>query len=239
MVQTSKQRSVDQLASTDAVTAWLEGLGARHSEQEATLIWQAIELAREAHKGQQRASGEPYVNHVIAVADILVNLHLDADAIIAAILHDVVEDSDYTLDYLSERFGHTVANLVDGVTKMKIIDRGARPVGDKAIMQAESLRKLLLAMAEDVRVVLIKLADRLHNMRTLKYLPESKQLRIARETLDIYAPLANRWVFGKSNGNWRICPSVIWIRMPISRWPSFSMNAGLIVSSTSIMPSRS
>ena len=192
MVQTKLQQTADKLTSSNAVTAWLENLGARHSEQEAILIWQAIELAKEAHKGQLRASGEPYVNHVIAVADILVNLHLDADAIIAAILHDVVEDSDYTLDDLGERFGHIVASLVDGVTKMKIIDRGARPVGDKAILQAESLRKLLLAMAEDVRVVLIKLADRLHNMRTLKYLPESKQLRIARETLDIYAPLANR-----------------------------------------------
>lgn len=192
MVQTSTHQTAEQLASTDAVTAWLEELGARHTEQEARLIWQAIELAKEAHKDQQRASGEPYVNHVIAVADILVNLHLDADAITAAILHDVVEDSDYTLDDLSERFGHTVATLVDGVTKMKIIDRGARPSGSKAVLQAESLRKLLLAMAEDVRVVLIKLADRLHNMRTLKYLHESKQLRIARETLDIYAPLANR-----------------------------------------------
>ncbi len=192
MVQTSIQQTADQLTSTDAVTAWLEGLGAKHSESEAMLIWQAIELAKQAHEGQQRASGEPYVNHVVAVADILVNLHLDADAIVAAILHDVVEDSNYTLDYLSEQFGHVVANLVDGVTKMKIIDHGTMADGDEAIMQAESLRKLLLAMAEDVRVVLIKLADRLHNMRTLKYLPESKQLRIARETLDIYAPLANR-----------------------------------------------
>ncbi len=192
MVQTSIQQSAEQLASTDAVQSWLEGLGARHSSEEAGLIWQAIELAKEAHKGQQRASGEPYVNHVIAVADILVGMHLDAEAITAAILHDVVEDSTYTLQDLSDRFGPSVAGLVDGVTKMKIIDRGATPVGDTAVLQAESLRKLLLAMAEDVRVVLIKLADRLHNMRTLKYLPESKQLRIARETLDIYAPLANR-----------------------------------------------
>ncbi|MDH5444672.1 MAG: GTP diphosphokinase [Gammaproteobacteria bacterium] len=192
MVQLTNLKTAEQLASTDAVANWLAELGLPQTEQESEQIWQAIELAKEAHKGQKRASGEPYVNHVVAVADILASLHLDAEAIIAAILHDVVEDSEFTLEDLSKRFGANVAGLVDGVTKMKIIDRGAESRGDKAVLQAENLRKLLLAMAEDVRVVLIKLADRLHNMRTLKYLPESKQLRIARETLDIYAPLANR-----------------------------------------------
>jgi len=192
MVQTIRQPTVADLGTTDAVATWLTAIDTERQPGDAQRIFQAIELARKAHEGQLRASGEPYINHAIAVADILVNLGLDTEAIIASILHDVVEDSSLTLEHLREQFGEPVAHLVDGVTKMKVIDLGARASGKKESLQAESLRKLLLAMAEDVRVVLIKLADRLHNMRTLKYLPETKQLRIARETLDIYAPLANR-----------------------------------------------
>jgi len=150
-------------------------------------------MAEKAHQGQVRASGEPYVNHVVAVADILVNLHLDYESVAAAFLHDVVEDSDITLGDIRQQFGDSIAELVDGVTKMHAIDMQVdqyRHQHDQ--VQAESLRKLLLAMAKDVRVVLIKLADRLHNMRTLKFLASDKQRRIAQETIDIYAPLANR-----------------------------------------------
>ena len=192
MVQTSIQLTADELNSADAVEQWLASLGQKNSAEEAETIWQALKLAKQAHAGQVRASGEPYLNHAIAVADILVQLRLDSSAITAAILHDVVEDSSVSLDDIEQQFGKDVTQLVDGVTKMRIIDLGARPDDNKENLQAESLRKLLLAMAEDVRVVLIKLADRLHNMRTLKHLPESKRLRISRETLDIYAPLANR-----------------------------------------------
>lgn len=192
MVQTSAQLNANDLSSSDAVGSWLDSLGQKTTPAEAETIWQAIQLAREAHDGQFRASGEPYLSHSVAVADILVQLRLDSSAIIAAILHDVVEDSTISLQSIEQQFGQDVAQLVDGVTKMRVIELGSRPDGKKEALQAESLRKLLLAMAEDVRVVLIKLADRLHNMRTLKHLSEAKQLRIARETLDIYAPLANR-----------------------------------------------
>ncbi|MDH5408577.1 MAG: GTP diphosphokinase [Gammaproteobacteria bacterium] len=202
MVQTNAQLTADELNNADAVGQWLASLGQKHTPEESETIWQAVKLARSAHEGQLRASGEPYLNHAIAVADILVQLRMDSSAITAAILHDVVEDSSISLEDIEQQFGHDVAQLVDGVTKMRIIDLGARPDDHKENLQAESLRKLLLAMAEDVRVVLIKLADRLHNMRTLKHLPESKRLRIARETLDIYAPLANR--LGIWNIKWEL-----------------------------------
>ena len=153
----------------------------------------AIELADQAHAGQTRASGEPYISHTVAVAEILAGLRLDSETLIAAILHDTVEDTALTLEEIEAAFGAGVARLVNGVTKMNVIDQQALDgEGVREQLHSESLRKMLLAMAEDVRVVLIKLADRLHNMRTLKYLPEAKQRRIARETLDIYAPLANR-----------------------------------------------
>ncbi len=153
----------------------------------------AIELADQAHAGQTRASGEPYISHTVAVAEILAGLRLDSETLIAAILHDTVEDTALTLEEIEAAFGAGVARLVNGVTKMNVIDHQALDgEGVREQLHSESLRKMLLAMAEDVRVVLIKLADRLHNMRTLKYLPEDKQRRIARETLDIYAPLANR-----------------------------------------------
>ncbi|SCZ67739.1 GTP diphosphokinase [Thiohalomonas denitrificans] len=174
--------------------AWIARIGHRHSGNELEVIRRAVGLARRAHKEQIRASGEPYLTHVIAVADILAGLNLDHESLGAAILHDSVEDSDLTLEEIAETCGPGVAHLVDGVTKMRIIGDYQKELGDssKESARAESLRKLLLAMAEDVRVVLIKLADRLHNMRTLKHLPEEKQRRIARETMDIYAPLANR-----------------------------------------------
>lgn len=178
-----------------AVVAWLAHLAEGRSEQEMALLKRAIDLAGRAHDGQLRASGEPYINHALQVADILVGLRLDPESLAAAILHDVVEDTPVTLAEVEAACGANVARMVDGVTKMGAIRDYQQELADrgrKEPVNAESLRKLLLAMAEDVRVVLIKLADRLNNMRTLKHLPEEKQRRIARETLDIYAPLANR-----------------------------------------------
>ncbi|MDB4409893.1 GTP diphosphokinase [Gammaproteobacteria bacterium] len=163
-------------------------------DAEKRILEKAADWASSAHRDQQRASGEPYYSHVQAVAEILASLNLDYETLAAAILHDVVEDTDITLDDVSQEFGPVIARLVDGVTKMERIGEFQQLdyEGRGGHAQAESLRKLLLAMADDVRVVLIKLADRLHNMRTLQHLGEEKQRRIARETQDIYAPLANR-----------------------------------------------
>jgi len=150
-------------------------------------IEEAYEVARAAHAGQYRQSGEPYITHPLAVAKILAEWHLDPQALMAALLHDVVEDTPTTKTEISKRFGKPVAELVDGVSKIDRIDFATLQHA-----QAENFRKMLLAMARDVRVILIKLADRLHNMRTLQAVPAEKQERIARETLDIYAPIANR-----------------------------------------------
>ena len=159
----------------------------------AQLVRRAYERAMQAHAGQARASGESYIQHPLAVASILADLRLDPATIAAALLHDVVEDTTITLDDIRQEFGEEVARLVDGVTKLENINQ-LRNMGrpDLEEEQAENLRKIFLAMVDDVRVVLIKLADRLHNMRTLGALPEHKRRRIAKETLEIYAPLANR-----------------------------------------------
>jgi GTP pyrophosphokinase len=150
-------------------------------------IQRAIDFAIEAHGDQPRASGEPFVTHPIASAIILAELGIDPIAIQAAVLHDVPEDTEYSLSDVEERFGGEVAQLVDGVTKL-----GKFSTLSHEQQQAENIRKMFLAMAEDIRVVLIKLGDRLHNMRTLSALPPEKQVRIARQTLEIYAPLAER-----------------------------------------------
>jgi GTP pyrophosphokinase len=150
-------------------------------------ISQAYEFSAKAHQGQQRRNGDPYISHPVAVAEILAGLHLDAGSIKAALLHDVVEDTASTLPEIQQRFGDDVALLVDGVSKIDHLR-----FDSAAEAQAESFRKMLLAMAKDLRVILVKLADRTHNMRTIQSLPVEKQRRIARETLDIYAPIANR-----------------------------------------------
>ncbi len=176
------------------VDRWIDALVAQRPAAEVAVIHRAWDYAQHAHAGQTRVSGEPYVWHVVAVAQILAELGLDHEAIAAAILHDVVEDTKVDLEELTRSFGPRIAALVDGVTKMKVIQefQGEGRDSRRQLAQAESLRKMLLAMAEDVRVVFIKLADRLHNMRTLGALTEDKQRRIARETMDVFAPLANR-----------------------------------------------
>ncbi|GIS81468.1 MAG: bifunctional (p)ppGpp synthetase/guanosine-3',5'-bis(diphosphate) 3'-pyrophosphohydrolase [SAR202 cluster bacterium] len=166
-------------------------------DDKADLIQKAYYFAEECHRGQMRMSGEPYIAHPLEAANFLAELKLDADTIMAALLHDVIEDCEITYDEIKDSFGEPVAKLVDGVTKLTRMDY--RLPGDTTsdqpdsdLLYAESLRKMLVAMAEDIRVVLIKLADRLHNMQTLDALPVEKRKRIAQETLDIYSPLAHR-----------------------------------------------
>ena len=165
-----------------------------HPSDDISMIAKAYQIASEAHKDQLRKSGEPYIIHPLNVAIILADLELDKETIVAGILHDVVEDTIMTEEDLIRGFGEDVAQLVDGVTKLeKIPLSGARDQSDaKLEMQAENLRKMFLAMAKDIRVIMIKLADRLHNMRTLKYQKPESQQRIARETLEIYSPIAQR-----------------------------------------------
>jgi len=155
--------------------------------QEIERVEEAYEFAHEAHKGQRRRSGEPYITHPVAVAGLLADLRLDSQTLIAAILHDVMEDTTTAKDEITGRFGAEVAELVDGVSKLDQIQFKSR-----AEAQAESFRKMLLAMVRDIRVIMVKLADRTHNMRTLGAMPPAKRRAIARETLEIYAPIANR-----------------------------------------------
>jgi len=200
-----------------------------YSPADRELIKRAYRVAEEAHYGQMRRSGKPYITHCLAVANILVDLYVPATVVAAGLLHDTVEDTNVTLDDITRDFGDEIAKLVDGVTKLtqlprvsrgdqqvqgsskegrKVVTKDNKESSDKDYMEldelerisksrkydlvSETLRKTFIAMGEDVRVILIKLADRLHNMRTLSYMPENKRLRIAKETLDIFAPLANR-----------------------------------------------
>src|SRR5271157_1425735 len=164
-------------------------------EDDQALIKKAYEFSLEHHKGQARESGEPYLVHPLQVSTILAEMQLDITAIVAGLLHDAVEDTTVTIGEIEKEFGEQVAHIVEGVTKISKIDFAS---SEEA--QAENVRKMVLAMMDDIRVVLIKLADRLHNMRTLKYLSEDRQQKIARETLDIYAPIAHRLGMGKIRG---------------------------------------
>jgi guanosine-3',5'-bis(diphosphate) 3'-pyrophosphohydrolase len=177
----------------------LKSLPANVTPADRELVRRAYHFAAEAHKGQKRASGEPYVQHCLAVASILVELGAPVPVVVAGLLHDTVEDTSVTLSQLSREFGSEVATLVDGVTKLTQLPRVSRSNGkgkdersSKGELAKETLRKTFLAMGDDVRIVVIKLADRLHNMRTLSHLPAEKRKRIAQETLEIFAPLANR-----------------------------------------------
>lgn len=166
-------------------------------DEECDLVMKAFNIAEKAHEGQFRASGEPYIMHPLAVAEILAHLQIDHITLMAALLHDVVEDTEYTKEDIEELFGSEVAFLVDGVTKLNQFQYET-----KEDRQMENYRKMILAMAKDVRVVVIKLGDRLHNMRTLKHMRSDKQKRIAKETLEIFAPLAHR--LGIFNVKWEL-----------------------------------
>jgi GTP pyrophosphokinase len=176
---------------------FLEKLKTSYGNADVERLQKAFDFAQLAHKGQSRLSGDPYFVHPYEVANILCDMGMDVNTIIAALLHDVIEDTSVTLDIIKIEFGEEVATLVDGVTKMNILEYKTREE-----QQAESLRKMILAMADDIRVIIIKLADRLHNMRTLKYQPIEKQKEKSIETLEIYAPLAHR--LGISAFKWEL-----------------------------------
>jgi GTP pyrophosphokinase len=163
-----------------------------HPSSDFKLVIDAYNLAKEAHEGQKRKSGEPYIIHPVAVASILADLEMDRETIAAGILHDIIEDTEYTYDDLVSIFSEEVAKLVEGVTKLRRFAAQSRGETSKEEEQAENFRKMFLAMASDIRVIIIKIADRLHNLRTLAFMPPDKQQQIAQESLDIYAPLAGR-----------------------------------------------
>jgi guanosine-3',5'-bis(diphosphate) 3'-pyrophosphohydrolase len=181
------RRSPAPLSRPPELASLVEAFRARHPRTSPNLIYRAYEMAAEAHKDQVRVSGDPYIQHPVAVATILAELGLDDLTVAAALLHDAVEDTGLTVDDIVREFGTEVARMVDGVTKLDRLR-----FENREAQQAATMRKMLVAMANDIRVLLIKLADRLHNMRTIAALPEAKQLRIAQQTLDIYAPLAHR-----------------------------------------------
>jgi GTP pyrophosphokinase len=173
--------------STPGLKELLARVGTYLPADQVERIREAAEFGAAAHKGQKRASGEPYISHPVAAADILAELHLDADTIVGAILHDVIEDTPIAKEEIAARFGQDVADIVDGVTKLDHLQ-----FRNRAEAQAESFRKMLLAMVRDLRVMLVKLADRTHNMRTIDAMSPAKRRQVARETLDIYAPVAER-----------------------------------------------
>ncbi len=170
----------------------LEKVSSSYGEKDINLLKKAYVFAARAHKGQTRRSGEPYLSHPLEVANMLADMKLDNTTLVAALLHDVLEDTEVTAAEVRENFGPEVADLVDGVTKISRVQEASPEV-----RQAETIRKIILAMIGDLRVIFIKLADRIHNLKTLKFLPEDKQKRVAKETLDIYAPIANRLGMGR------------------------------------------
>lgn len=184
----SFQSAEPSLLPADSETSQLTLLLKEYfSQTDIEQVWAAYRYAEVAHQGQTRKTGEPYISHPVAVACILAKLHLDLPTLLAALLHDVVEDTGVAVGAITEKFGKQVGELVDGLTKLDKIEFQSATVA-----QAENFRKMLLAMSQDVRVILVKLADRLHNMQTLEAMKSEKQKRIARETLEIYAPIANR-----------------------------------------------
>lgn len=161
----------------------------RKNSQDVEMVTKAFYLAADAHKDARRRSGEPYMYHPLAVAKIIAgDMSMGRTSIICALLHDVVEDTSYTLDDIRELFGDKVAEIIDGVTKLEMKDFNS----DVESIQAENFRKIVISMSDEIRVILVKIADRLHNMRTLDSMPHYKQLKIASETISIYAPLAYR-----------------------------------------------
>ena len=165
----------------------VEAVRDNHGDADIELLRRAYVFSAVEHKGQVRHSGEPYLVHPLEVAMLLAEMKLDVVAVAAGLLHDVVEDTLTSIDRIDELFGPDIAHVVEGVTKLSVI-----PFSSSEERQAENFRKMLLAMVDDIRVILVKLADRLHNMRTLRHLPEEKRLQVAQETIDIYGPIAHR-----------------------------------------------
>src|SRR5271168_2909011 len=188
-----RDRAIRQLESR--FEELLEKLRKNRPSEDPWMVRRAYEIASERHRDQFRSSGDPYISHLLEVAHILADMRLDATTLTAALLHDAIEDTEYPVSRIEERFGPDVAHLVAGVTKISRLNMMAPEA-----RQAENVRKMLLAMVTDVRVVLGKLADRLHNMRTLEFLDPKKQQRISRESLDIYAPIAHRLGMGLIRG---------------------------------------
>jgi len=192
-LQFNRDRAARQLDAR--LEELLEKLRVNRPSEDPWMVRRAYEIAAERHHDQFRSSGDPYLSHLLEVAHILADMRLDATTLTAALLHDAIEDTEYPVSRIEERFGADVAHLVEGVTKISRLNMLAPET-----RQAENVRKMLLAMVNDVRVVLVKLADRLHNMRTLEYLEVEKQQRISRETLDLYAPIAHRLGMGVVRG---------------------------------------
>src|ERR1017187_7729091 len=190
----TEQRAFDKSVIDQRIEALLKQVHANRPSEDISLIHRAWEFCVNHHEGQMRASGEPYIVHPLEVAEVLAEMKMDATAIGAGLLHASVEDTPATTEEIEAKFGDQVAHIVEGVTKIDKIQ-----FANREDRQAENVRKMLLAMVSDVRVVLIKLADRLHNMRTLEHLKPERQEAIARETLDSYAPLAHRLGMGKGD----------------------------------------
>src|SRR3954470_211637 len=182
---------------SEVIPGWSAGGEPVSERLDRELLMRAYRFSERAHAGQTRSSGEPYVSHCVEVAHILADLHLDSVTVASGLIHDVVEDTDITVADVEQEFGKEIAQIVDGLTKI-----GNLPLNSTQERQVENYRKLLLSIAKDVRVILIKLADRLHNMRTLDWLPPEKRRRIAQETRDLYAPLAHR--FGMAKMRWEL-----------------------------------
>ncbi|MCB0393613.1 MAG: bifunctional (p)ppGpp synthetase/guanosine-3',5'-bis(diphosphate) 3'-pyrophosphohydrolase [Bdellovibrionales bacterium] len=187
MAEDNQNFAEDKIPQPKTIDEFLEALRPHYSEKDVDTVAKAYAFSEKAHEGQIRRSGEPYIFHPLSVSYILSELHLDVSTIITGLLHDTVEDTDVTLEDVKREFGENVAHLVDGVTKISQIS-----FRNTHTKQGENIRKMIVAMGKDIRVIIVKLADRLHNMRTLNHMPYEKQARIAQETLDIYAPLANR-----------------------------------------------
>ena len=166
-----------------------EQASSQFKEDELLMLDKAFEVANEKHKEQKRSSGEPYIIHPVSVAKIVLDYGMDCASVVAALLHDTVEDTELTLEELDEIFGEEITHLVDGLTKLGKVPLDIK---DKEEQQAENVRKMLLAMSKDIRVIIVKLADRLHNMRTLEFVDPQKQRDKALETLEIFAPISHR-----------------------------------------------
>ncbi|MDR1032484.1 MAG: RelA/SpoT family protein [Candidatus Nomurabacteria bacterium] len=178
-------------------TQLLEQAGEQFSAKQVAQLERAIDAAAKAHSGQKRASGEPYITHPLTVASLLIEWGLDIDTVMAGVLHDTVEDTDLTLEQIEQEFDHDIAFLVNGVTKLGKVRSGMRSIDSYLPETKDNLTKFLIAIGEDVRVVIIKLADRLHNLQTLQHLPAEKQEKIARESLEVFASLADRLNMGQ------------------------------------------